>query len=316
MLLTDILNLILLGIFLFFLAALIAPFESLGWWAGWFSSREQSDIDEPDYLLETETVQPPEAQRPSNNYVVFLDGISRASREDNVYRTGDFITALNNHLFDTTIISDIFPYSPQGKALTDKRLLSYFWILLDDSNKKHFWHRFRSLINLRNLLQVLVSSDRRYGPIFNQGAAATVADALLAAGYPVNSGQKIHLIGYSGGAQIAVGIAPYLKETLGAPLEFISFGGVFMGDKNLNAFETIQHVLGSKDTTSRRSLIFFPHRWWLFRNSSWNRLRRAGIIQIVPLPSVTHNGKGSYFDRQGNTHLDTSLAYVKDFIDN
>ena len=219
MLLTDIVNLLLLGAFLFLIAALISPFESLGWWAGWFSSREQSDIDEPDYLIETVTQT--QQQRPSKNYVVFLDGISRASREDNVYRTGDFITALNNQLADTTIISDIFPYSPQGKALTDKRLLSYFWILLDDSSNKHFWRRFRSLINLRNLLQVLVSADRRYGPIFNQGAAANVFNALLAAGYPINSGQKIHIIGYSGGAQIAVGIAPYLKETLGAPLEFI-----------------------------------------------------------------------------------------------
>ena len=95
-----------------------------------------------------------------------------------------------------------------------------------------------------------------------------------------------------------------------------SFGGVFMGDKNLNAFETIHHVLGSEDTTSRRSLIFFPNRWWLFSNSSWNKLKKAGIIQIIQVPSVTHNGKRSYFDRKGNKHLDTSLAYVKDLIHN
>jgi len=39
------------------------------------------------------------------------------------------------------------------------------------------------LINLRNLFQVAVSVDHRYGPFYNLGQAENVRDALLAYGY-------------------------------------------------------------------------------------------------------------------------------------
>lgn len=311
MLLVEVTNLALLGSIILCIAAVLAPFESINWWTGWFNSNAEDDSDDVGYLLRIDA---PETEITSEDYIVFLDGISRASRENNVTRTADFITVLSNSFPNSVIISDIFPYSPQGKALTENRLMSRFWNILDDSNSKSFWRRFRVLINLRNMLQVMVSSDRRYGPVFNQGAANNVIRALLNAGYKVNSGRKIILIGYSGGGQISVGIAPFLKATLKAPLTLISVGGIFGGNTSLLAFDKIYHLLGSQDTATRRGLFVFPRRWKTMKTSIWNSLQENKTVEVIDLDGVKHNGSDSYFDSYESQNLDISLSIIISLI--
>ena len=43
-------------------------------------------------------------------------------------------------------------------------------------------------------------------------------------------GEPITLIGYSGGAQVALGAVTYLKYALDAPIEVISISGVVSGN--------------------------------------------------------------------------------------
>ena len=79
-------------------------------------------------------------------------------------------------------------------------------------------------INIRNILIVSVAADQRYGPIYNQGTAQIIHNSLLCYGY--QPGMPVTLIGYSGGGQMAVGAAPYLRRSLKAPIELISLSGV------------------------------------------------------------------------------------------
>ena len=44
-------------------------------------------------------------------------------------------------------------------------------------------------------IQVLVSADRCYGPIYNFGTAEVIRDGLLRQGYRVGSGKPVTIIG-------------------------------------------------------------------------------------------------------------------------
>jgi hypothetical protein len=73
------------------------------------------------------------------------------------------------------------------------------------------------LVNIRNVLIVGVSADKRYGPLYNQGIAQVVYNGLVKNGYQVGSGTPVTFIGYSGGGQMSCACAPYLKRALSAP---------------------------------------------------------------------------------------------------
>ncbi|MBE9192384.1 hypothetical protein IQ230_18920 [Gloeocapsopsis crepidinum LEGE 06123] len=90
------------------------------------------------------------------------------------------------------------------------------------------------LVNLRNTIIVAVSSDKRYEPIYNQGIAQVVFDGLVERGYQPGSGLPITLIGYSGGGEMSVAAAPYLKRSTGASIDVISLSGV-MSANNLGS---------------------------------------------------------------------------------
>jgi len=61
---------------------------------------------------------------------------------------------------------------------------------------------FGYLVNIRNVLVVAVSADKRYGPIYNLGIAQVMYQALIRHGYQPDSGVPITLI-FSGGGQMA-----------------------------------------------------------------------------------------------------------------
>ena len=62
------------------------------------------------------------------------------------------------------------------------------------------------LINVRNIMQVAVSADPRYGPIYSLGVAKEIARSLARHGYQLGSQKPIFLIGFSGGGQVSVGL--------------------------------------------------------------------------------------------------------------
>lgn len=281
-------------------AMLLAPLESLLWWAGW----NKGEREERKVKLEVNV-----NAKEQEHYFVFLDGIAKAS-----YKNYDEVEALIHNLRkipETTVIDDIIPYAITGVPLTQRRPLAHFWRYALKKKQENQMHPIGFLINLRNLFQVLVSADRRYSTVYHAAEARLIIKRLLQQGYKPGSGKTIHLIGYSGGAQVATGVSSFLKESLRAPVDLISLGGVMSANKGLNDLRYIYHLAGEKDYVEKLAAVAFVGRWSWFLNSSWNKAKRKGKFTYIPIPACQHNGAGGYLDDNCTlTNGDTHLAFI------
>jgi hypothetical protein len=302
----ELLFFVALAALVFLFAGVLSPFEALGWWAGWYGR-------EPDELEATSAdgaaaAPPPETPR---HYVVFLSGINSVSGEAFAEREIAFLARLKRALPETVLVDDLFPYSVTAQPLTGSRVFARFWR----------WALARKLsgpglagflINLRNLWQVAVSADSRYGPMYNQGSAQMILGGLKRHGYHVSTQGRqpapVLLIGYSGGGQIAVGAAPHLKKIIGAPVTVISLGGVMSADPGLLSLERLYHLYGTRDNVQRLGNIFFPGRW-PFIPSPWKSAKARGIIKLIPMGPMDHTGPGGYLDDQ--RHLADGRSYLE-----
>lgn len=270
---------------LIFIVGLLSPFEALGWWAGWYGD------DEPQQDLPAPSDKNPGAL----HFVVYLSGINSASGERFGEREINFLALLQNQLkgSHTALVDDIFPYTVTERPLTGQRVFAWFWrwalrMQIDG-------RAAGAIINLRNIWQVAVSADHRYGPIYNQGTARMLHNALLRHGYKPGSGVPVTLLGYSGGGQVAVGAAPHLKVMLDSSISVISLGGVLSADPGLLTLEHVFHVQGNRDIVQRLGVVYFPGRW-PFIPSPWNKAKEQGILEVITLAQIDHTGPGSYLD--------------------
>ncbi|GAB4575470.1 MAG: hypothetical protein Kow0077_27120 [Anaerolineae bacterium] len=304
-------ELVLTAIFLWLLvAALLSPLEALGWWAGWFRTTEATHVPETPRPAETPVTD-------KRCFVAYLTGIAGVAGDIHMPREQRFLAALTRELPDCVIVDDIFPYSVTNRALTGQRVFAWFWryVFL----RKTQGSPVGFLINMRNLFQVLVSADNRYGPIYNHGAAWLIYDALCAHGYSPDSGIPLVLIGYSGGGQICLGAAPYLKDLTGASITIISLGGVLCADPGLQDVDHLYHIEGTRDWVQRIGAIVFPGRWPFLRNSYWNMARTQDKITIVHIEGAKHTGSGGYLDDDsltpdGRSFLQTTLEVIVSLI--
>ena len=272
--------LLILSLAFLFLASL-APFEALGWWAGWYGDDEEADS-------------PVNINSNKDNFVVFLTGIHSVSEETYARREIRLLDNLKERLEHSEII-EVFPYSASNRDLTGERFFSWFW----KTALKLKMNRLSLaglVINIRNIFQVTVSADSRYGPIYNQGMAHSIYQALLEAGYKKSSKTPITIIGYSGGGQIAVGAAGYLKKITKSDISVISLGGILASEASLLRLEHMHHLIGNKDRVQRLGYIFFPGRWPIIKFSAWNQAKNKGIINFVDMGPVDHTGKNGYLD--------------------
>jgi hypothetical protein len=308
-LLSQVFGLLSVGVvgMLFFL--FLAPLETLSWWVGVYNRRNK-DLT----ALPKPAEQPFVYTKPASHYIIFLDGIAKVAR-DNYEDVEIFLTRLKETLPGAVVIGSVLPYSVSNRPLTSARPLARFWRWAKQRKVGNYKDLIGFSINLRNMFQVMVSADSRYGPIYNLGAARLIIEPLLKKGYPVGSGIPVTLIGYSGGAQVAAGAAPYIKELLRAPVDLISLAGVISADPGLNDVRFLYHLAGNKDGVENIGTVMCPGRWSLLRNSSWNRAKRAGKFTYVPMGPMLHNGKGSYLDEKmklnnGKTFLEQTLETV------
>jgi hypothetical protein len=124
---------------------------------------------------------------------------------------------------DIAIIRGIMPYSVLHLSLTSsERSFAWFWRFLDQKRQGSPSRIISFLINIHNILIVSVSADLPYGPIYNRGIAQVMYESLINHGYKHGSGIPVTLIGFSGGRQIAMGSAAFVKEALDAPIDIIS----------------------------------------------------------------------------------------------
>jgi hypothetical protein len=297
------------------LALLLAPFESLGWWAGWFGRRDELEQDVSAARSESADAE----DGKDAYYVVFLSGIGAISGEELLPTEQEFLDLLAGRLADGTLITDVFPYAAGGTGLTGKRLFARLWRMLYRMRMQG-GNVLTNLVNIRNLFQVLVSADSRYGPVFNYGTSRQILLGLLRAGYRPEDRRPVFLLGSSGGGQISVAAAPFLKETLTAPVEVISLGGVISSDPGLPSVDHLTHIHGTIDGIQAIGGRVFPSRWPTAPASTWNRALREGRIEKVEIGAIKHQGVGGYLDDstvlpEGDTPRQRTLATITSVVE-
>ncbi|MEY2856979.1 MAG: hypothetical protein RLZZ74_1291, partial [Cyanobacteriota bacterium] len=284
------------------LAGLLAPFEALGWWAGWYGGKR-----DPSTLAFKHTQATLDQVNTAPHYIVYLDGIGKSSFK---YSTqgARFLERLKESLpSDRLLIDNIMPYSVINLPLTLNRPLAKLWQWIEHTAK------FEVLVLLRNMFQVAVSVDSRYGPIYNRGTAEIIIDRLLTSGYQPGRGALITLIGYSGGGQISLGAVPYIKRVLAAPIEVISLAGVISGNNEVVQVEHLYHLVGEKDRVARLTPWLFPQRWRMITWSNWNLAKSRGEISFISLGQVKHDSKYGPLDE--NALLPDGRSYLAQTIE-
>lgn len=287
----------------------LSPFETLGWWAGWFGDTIYWES-------------PPEADivraEGAARYVVFFSGIGRATGETVSYRERTFLAGLEKQFDDAAIVDDIFPYAVNNLALTRHPVVAWLW-RVSLFSKSAGVPVAGYLINIRNIMQMLISADRRYGPLFNQGVAEVILNGLMRHGYTTQSTAPIFIIGYSGSGQVAVGASGYVADWVKSPVYVISLGGVFGSDPSLLRIEHLYHLVGSRDVVEPWG-IMSPGRWPFLSTSEWNRAMRQGRITRIRMGAMRHTGRGGYLDAKtiladGRSNLDFTVETVRDLIE-
>lgn len=303
----SLLGVALLGLLIW---AALSPFEALGWWAGWFGDK----IYQEDAPART----PIRSSNPNVEfYIVFLSGISRVSGETFSRREQNFLKHLTGAMPGALVIDNIFPYSVNNLPLTGQPVFAGVWRwVLHRKLSRHWLERLAGyLINVRNMWQVAISIDKRYGPIYNQAMAQVIINTLVRHGYDLDARRPVILIGYSGAGQIAVGTATYLKEELGAPIFVVSMGGIFGSDIGLLAADHVYHLYGAADRPQQLGKILFPGRWPFFFYSAWNRALRMGRVSEICMGPISHAGHTGYLTTSrklpdGLSHLQKTVQTI------
>ena len=298
----------------FVLAGATAPLAALGWWAG-----QDDEAREPS---QTPTEEPNAEAKPSaRRFLVYLGGIDTFDGASLSPREQRFLHALKADLPEMKIVDTLFPYAVTGEPLIQEpRVLRWLWRELSKRTKDGGARRtvLANLINARNLFQVMVSADRRYGPIYNAAIAKLVLDALADAGWRPASGATVTLLGYSGGAQMAAGAGEALAARIHGPLELISLGGVLASSQGLMAFKRIVHITARRDRADRLAVVGCPGRWPIAVGSAWNRANVLGKVRRVRLGDMRHSGERGYLgerrDNAGRENWEVTLAAVREAI--
>lgn len=277
---------------LFIISAVLAPIESLGWWAGWFGEKEAPPTGDEQNAKGGESAEIPQAA----HYLVYLSGVGAITDDSIPEEEIKWLEALNKLMPGTELVTEVFPYSVNNAGLTNKRAFAWLWRRVEQMRLKNPMAIAALLVNVRNVLQVAVSADPRYGPIYNYGVAQEIVRALKAHGYRLKSGTPITLLGWSGGGQIALGTSTFLKGMLQAPIRIISIGGVMADDPGLDSIVRLDHYYGDKDPVQGLGAKAYAGRWPIAKQSAWNRALAQGKITMTSLGPLTHMGKGNYFD--------------------
>jgi hypothetical protein len=300
---------------IFFLALvfilIISPFESLQWWAGWVSDTPVPQTSPPEPSTDS-------GGSAADEYILFLTGVGAIGTTVDPWEQR-LVDLLRAGLRDSVVLAGLFPFTVRDDTLTEHRRTAWFWRWLGRIRAERPSLVAR-LIDWRNLTQVFVSMDPRYGPIFNKGVEEKLVAVLDREGYPRGSSRPITLIGYSGGAQISLGAAFYLVHELRAPVTVISLGGVLADDPGLENMEQLHHLWGTGDLEARLATIVVPARWRISRGSRWNRAIAADRLVQTCLGPMRHTGPKGYLDpdekaADGRSYLDVTATAMLTIID-
>ncbi len=317
----ELLFLIGLIVFAVLIAGVLAPLGALGWWAGWTGRKSDTALPIEAASLAVAAANTVAASggrgrpEPISHYIVYLSGIGDVAADYLDPAELNFVNALGAAMPWAEIIDNLFPFSMTEVGLTDDERRGKFWrrmLAVRSTNSRGAF--FGDItINGRNMLQVAVSVDRRYGPVFNYGIANKIFQALIEQGYVPGSGVPVTLIGYSGGGQVVLASSQYLKPAIDAPLQVISLGGVMSSSLGIDAADEIVHIESKLDPVQGVADYLFWGRWSIARSSRWNRALAAGKLRRVDAGPVAHNGPKGYVSSEawlpdGRSHLEATTA--------
>ena len=231
-------------------------------------------------------------------FLVYLSGVGDISDEYQTTYEDALLAEIAAQVPGLVITSDVFAFSVENLSMTSQRQLGWFWAWVNKERLRK-GGRLRALgqlINLRNILQLTVSADARYGPVYNYSVAEIILQSLVRHGYVPGSGAPVTLLGYSGGGQIALATAEYVQATLQAPVQVISMGGLMNSSRSLETIVGLTHLYGTKDYAQRVADWVFPARWPIVKNSEWNRAVADGRLKRICLGPMGHTGRKCYLD--------------------
>ncbi|MFN7678757.1 MAG: alpha/beta hydrolase [Cyanobacteriota bacterium] len=272
-------------------------------WEGWIEG-----LPEPAGLFATP---PPSAAHAPRRFVVYLDGIHQR-QSDHPPRITAFLRRLAGALGpDTRLVEAIEAYTVLPVGLAEEPGSAWFWRRLLNLQEQHPNGLVQvlagTLVQANNVIKVGISSDRRYGPILNVEQALKVAEQLAEAGFHPSVGATITLLGYSGGGEMAMGMADDLGRICRCPVHIITFCGVFSGNQDLSRVEAITTISGGRDPMELVGRLVFPGRCSLLPFSRWNQARGRGLVRNAVLPGMTHNGNGGPFSER---HRDAVIGAI------
>lgn len=246
-----------------------------------------------------------------DRYVVYLDGIHQ-SAQDHPPRVSTWLEALAARLpAGTQLIQGIETYTLRPGDLAADAGSRWFWRRLFALQEHHPNRLLRglcaALVQANNVIKVGISADRRYGPILNYELALKVAQRLVAAGLRQGGGQRIVLLGYSGGGEMAMGMADVLQVLCRCPVQILTCCGVFSGNQRLDQVTGIAMVVGSRDPVAALGPLLFPGRSPLLPLSNWNKARLAGRVRREMVTGMGHNGASGPFSPR---HCDTVVSLI------
>lgn len=258
---------------------------------------------------------PPEGnvrrQRGSNEaYVLFLSGVGRVSSHTYSQRERGILERISDLCPRAVVLDDVFAYSINNSPLTENRPLSVFWrwAMRQKLKKRRINAILGYMINLRNIVQVATSGDRRYSHVYNKAFSSVLAHHLQQYGYDLNNPKPLFLVSYSGAGQIAAGAVRPLREDYGLPVYAMMLACFFTDGPGVVAANHIWEFFGTMDKAYRLFLAVTPSRWARLRGNDWSKYLRHGGVTQVDMGAMKHTGRGGYLDR--NSTLPNGVRYI------
>ncbi len=259
---------------------------------------------------------PPEGnvrrQRSSNEaYVLFLSGIGRVSSHTYSQREKGILNRIADLCPQAVVLDDVFAYSINNLPLTEERSLSalWRWAMRQKLKRRKLNSLLGYIINLRNIVQVATSGDRRYSQVYNKGFSDVLSHHLQQYGYDLDNPKPLFLVSYSGAGQIAAGAIQPLRENYGLPVYAMMLACFFTEGPGVVSANHIWEFFGTLDKVYRFFQAVTPSRWLrLGHNNAWSQYFRQGGVTQVDMGAMKHTGRGGYLDR--NSILPNGMRYI------
>jgi hypothetical protein len=299
-----------LALLLAWLLGLLVPISGIysvagqyAFWNGWLG-----ELPDPAQVFaqgEQQRAATGEAAAAVDRFVVYLDGIHQ-SEQEHPPRVAALLQDLEGQLpAGTLLIQGVQTYTISPAELAADAGSRWFWrrlFLLQENHPNRLVNAIcGGLVQANNVIKVGISADRRYGPILNYELALKVVQRLVEAGLRQGSGQRIVLLGYSGGGEMAMGMADVLQVLSRCPVQILTCCGVFSGNQRLDQVAGIAMVVGSRDPVAALGPLLFPGRSPLLPFSNWNKARYAGRVTREMVVGMGHNGRTGPFSPQHRT---------------